>query len=111
MCRYSVISSTSSVPNSWFDTSTYRFTPLKAGYWQIIAGYDVYRNGESNIFIRKNGSTVAAQGSLSSISVNISKIVYLNGSTNYIDISNSGANSNARTQTQAISFFQAFLVS
>jgi hypothetical protein len=108
-CRYGIISFTSSVPNSWFNTSTYIFTPLKAGYWQITAGYDIFRNSESNIFIRKNSTTVAAQGAISTVSANVTKVVYLNGSTDYIDVVNSGFGSNARTQSQGVSFFQAFL--
>lgn len=110
VCRYSVIGSTSSVPNSWFNTSTYRFTPQKAGYWQITANYDVYRGAEANLILRKNGSNVALQGALNSVICNISKVIYLNGSTDYVDVINNGASANARTQNQTNAWIQAILI-
>ena len=51
ICRYSVVNNTVNVPSSWFNTSTYKFTPQKAGYWEIRASYDVYRNGEAALTI------------------------------------------------------------
>ena len=107
VCRYSVVSNNVNVPTSWFNTSTYTFTPLKAGYWEIIASYDVYRNGEASLIIQKNGTSVAQAGAISSVVQQITKIIYLNGSTDYINVYNSGVNSNARTQSSANAFFQA----
>ena len=110
-CRYSVVNTNVNVPNSWFDTSTYRFTPQKAGYWEIIASYDVYRNSEATLSIYKNGTGVAQIGAISAVNLIVTKIVYLNGSTDYITIGNNGFNSNSRTQTQEKSFFQAKFLS
>ena len=106
-CRYSIVNYTVNVPSSWFNTSTYRFTPQKAGYWEIRASYDAYRNGETYLLINKNNINVGQVGSLSEVQLIVSKILYLNGSTDFIIISNSGNNSNTRTQGAASSWFQA----
>lgn len=106
-CRYSIISSTAGVPNSWFNTSTYTFTPLKAGWWEIIAAYDVYRNTEASMAIKKNNSIVAAAGSFNAVAQQIRKIIYLNGSTDYINIINVGGSALQRAQFDSRSWFQA----
>ncbi len=106
-CRYSIVNNTVNVPSSWFNTSTYAFTPQKAGYWEIAASYDIYRNSESSLTIQKNGSNVAVAGTIASVVQQIRKIVYLNGSTDYINVTNSGSNSNARSQNATNSWFQA----
>jgi hypothetical protein len=106
-CRYSIVSNTVNVPSSWFNTSTYRFTPQKAGYWEITASYDVYRNSEASLLMQKNGSNVAFAGSMNAVVQQIYKIIYLNGSTDYISITNSGASSNSRSQDSSKSWFQA----
>jgi hypothetical protein len=107
LCRYSIVNTYVNVPSSWFNTSTYRFTPQKAGYWEITASYDIYRNSESSLSIQKNGNSVAVAGTLSSVVQQIRKIVYLNGSTDYINIANNGSSSNARAQDYLKSWFQA----
>ena len=109
-CRYSVVSATENVPSNWFNTSTYRFTPQKAGYWEINAAYDVYRNTEASMAIKKNGSIVASAGSFNAVAQDISKIIYLNGSTDYIDIVNTGGAALQRNQYQQRSWFQAKFV-
>jgi len=109
-CRYSVVSATENVPSNWFNTSTYTFTPQKAGYWEINAAYDVYRNTEASMAIRKNGSIVASAGSFNAVAQDISKIIYLNGSTDYIDIVNTGGAALQRNQYQQRSWFQAKFV-
>ena len=106
-CRYSIVNNTVNVPSSWFNTSNYTFTPQKAGYWEFAASYDVYRNSESSLTIQKNGINVAVAGTISSVVQQIRKIVYLNGSTDYINVTNSGFNSNARSQNASNSWFQA----
>ncbi len=106
-CRYSVVSANVNVPSSEFDTSTYTFTPQTAGYWEITAAYDVFRNSEASMAIKKNNSTVALAGSISAVTQQITKIIYLNGSTDYINIVNLGGNSESRSQSQSKSWFQA----
>ena len=106
-CRYSVVSSNVNVPSAWFNTSTYTFTPLKAGYWEITAAYDVYRNGEASMAIKKNNSIVAAAGSFNAVAQQVTKIIYLNGSTDYINIINVGGAALSRSQYDGRSWFQA----
>lgn len=82
--------------NNYFDSSTnYRFTPLIAGYYQISGA--IYLTNSSgnistpNIAIYKNGSSYKrgsfqlASANTDSISV-VSALVYLNGSTDYIEL-------------------------
>jgi hypothetical protein len=106
-CRYSIVSSNVNVSSSWFDTSTYTFTPQKAGYWEITASYDIYRNTEASIAIKKNNSIVAAAGSFDAVVQQITKIIYLNGSTDYINIVNVGGAALSRSQYDSRSWFQA----
>jgi hypothetical protein len=79
--------------NSNYDTSTYRFTPTVAGYYQVSCSIDagastsasrvlpsIYKNG-SGYRYGVNLATVAGN-SFSSV---CSSIVYMNGSTDYIE--------------------------
>ena len=107
ICRYSVVNTTINVPSSWFNTSTYRFTPQKAGYWEIGASYNVFRDGEASLALYKNGINVGLTGAISATYLTLNKIIYLNGSTDYINIYNNGFNSNSRSQGAVTSWFQA----
>jgi hypothetical protein len=108
-CRYSIVNNNVNVPSNWFNTSTYTFTPQKAGYWEITASYDLYRgsNVEASIAIKKNADIVAAAGSFGTVAQQIRKIVYLNGSTDYINIINVGGAALQRAQFDSRSWFQA----
>jgi hypothetical protein len=106
-CRYSIVSNTVNVSSGWFNTSSYTFTPQKAGYWEITATYDVYRNSESAMVIKKNNGIVATAGSFGAVAQQITKIVYLNGSTDFINIFNVGGAANSRDQYAERSWFQA----
>ena len=108
VCRYNNIN-TQINTTGWFNTSNYRFTPQKSGYWEIRASYEIFRgNGvETSIRIRKNGTEIKYAGILGTVSVDNTTIVFLNGTTDYIDVVNNGANSSARTQSATTSIFQA----
>jgi hypothetical protein len=106
-CRYSIVSNSVNVSSSWFNTSNYTFTPQKVGYWEITATYDVYRNSEASMAIKKNNGIVAAAGSFGAVAQQITKIVYLNGSTDFINIINVGGAANSRDQFAERSWFQA----
>lgn len=76
-----------------FDSSTnYRFTPTKAGYYLILANifFDNGGSGNANaVYIRKNGNTTAGSDfKMSTVYCNtiVEDLVYLNGSTDYIEI-------------------------
>jgi hypothetical protein len=106
-CRYSIVSNTVNVSSSWFDTSGYTFTPQKAGYWEITASYDIYRNTEAAMIINKNNTLVSVAGSFGAVVQVVTKIVYLNGSTDFINIFNAGGAANSRNQFAERSWFQA----
>jgi hypothetical protein len=106
-CRYSVVNNTVNVSSSWFNTSTYTFTPQKAGYWEITATYDVYRNSETAMAIKKNNGIVVTAGSFGAVAQQVTKIVYLNGSTDFINVVNVGGAANSRSQYEGRSWFQA----
>jgi hypothetical protein len=108
-CRYSVVNNTVNVSSGWFNTSTYTFTPQKAGYWEITAAYDVYRlnNVESAMAIKKNNGIVVTTGAFGAVAQQVTKIVYLNGSTDFINVVNVGGAANSRPQYEGRSWFQA----
>jgi len=71
--------------NSNFDTSTYRFTPTVAGYYQLNAA--IYPNTVVTgivVSIYKNGSAYCNYGGTTQ-SAMVSSVVYLNGSTDYVE--------------------------
>ena len=75
--------------NSNFDSTTnYRFTPTVAGYYQINGSY--YSNGGPTrcaIAIYKNGSSYKVADTVATTyAMFISSLVYLNGSTDYVEI-------------------------
>lgn len=84
---------------SCYDTSTYRFQPNVAGYYQISGRYGyqpntsnynfpiIYKNG--NIY--KRGNTANPNGNYGGVLV--SCLVYLNGSTDYVELWGHGAGS------------------
>jgi len=77
-----------------FDIATnYRFTPTKAGYYQVSAtAYVDYNSGASNIIggaLYKNGSSVAKYFKVAASTyygaVPVSQVLHLNGSTDYVE--------------------------
>jgi hypothetical protein len=83
--------------NSYYDNSTnYRFTPLIAGYYQVNACVALDSTTTNPTFgrtaIYKNGtnyatSTMSASASASNtLSPLVSTVIYLNGSTDYLEV-------------------------
>ena len=79
--------------NSNFNTSTNRFTPTVAGYYQIsggVAGVSAITTGEYLISIWKNGNEykrgIDMPNGASLYSLQVSSLVYFNGSTDYIEL-------------------------
>jgi len=99
-----------------FDTnsnySSSRFTPTVAGYYQISAGIGINTTPTSiYCIIYKNGTAwIGNYTSATTLAVTISALVYLNGSTDYVEIYGSVGSTqgtyNDRTQT----FFTGGLV-
>jgi hypothetical protein len=103
---------------SCYDNSTnYRFTPNVAGYYQVnlAIGNGSGGGGYSYAKIYKNGSNVKASlitQTSNGPSNQVSALIYLNGSTDYIEgywFQASGGNQDVTNGTD-ISFFQAAMV-
>lgn len=100
-----------------FNTSTYRFQPTIAGYYQLSAGilFNVAVNGYNYMGFWKNGSTYRYSASmqanqLGDITLNSSMLVYFNGSTDYMEVwGYSGATSPTFNGGIQRSFFSGFL--
>jgi hypothetical protein len=105
--------------SSAYDNATnYRYTPLVAGYYAINIGCYVFGAvTQLNLYVYKNGSgtgvksTFSLQNSASSQICTFSQILYLNGTTDYIEGYGlpSGAGSPA-FQPGNLTFIQAYLV-
>jgi hypothetical protein len=107
-------------PNNWWDATNYKFQPTITGYYLIHAAVwwsQANGNGQINIQIRKNGNQLAIYqqhlNTDSGASQTISKIVYLNGSTDYITVSAYSSANGQTTNIQAASgngtYFYAIL--
>jgi len=74
---------------SCFDTSTYRFTPNVAGYYQV--NLSVFVNTSSGVVqstLFKNGAQYLVEitkNDSAGIAVQVSTVLYLNGTTDYIE--------------------------
>ena len=82
--------------NSCYDTTNKRFTPTTEGYYQINASaywltafadqkqtwISIYKNGSSIGY----GSVQNSSGTNDGLSPSISQLVYMNGSTDYLEI-------------------------
>ena len=77
-----------------YDTSTYRFTPTTAGYYQINAAGYLYSTSAANIFlaIYKNGTIYKSVGFSSSSSsatgaqLSGGSLINFNGSSDYVEV-------------------------
>ena len=76
--------------NSFDATTNYRFQPTVAGYYQVNGQVEVQSQaaGELTLYIYKNGSVYRAGGDVNATtySLTVSTLVYLNGSTDYIEL-------------------------
>jgi hypothetical protein len=116
-------------PTSLYDTtggmynsSTSRFTPTVAGYYQVNAFFEYYSSGSTaarSITINKNGGSYRrSQQQTAATNANtlafVSAIIYMNGSTDYLEIyayqSTGGSLSNASSNGQNYNCFEACLI-
>ena len=80
-------------PQGWYDASTYQFTPTIAGYYTVSLGVWFENPNDNtvqlNVQMRVNGNQemICQQPAttVSGVSLFGTKIVYLNGSTDYVD--------------------------
>ena len=107
-------------PQSWFDATTRRFQPNIAGYYLVSVGAWMddadTTNGQANVQIRLNGNTILiAQNQLndvSGLSLTGSKVVYLNGTTDYVDFTfyhSTGSSKNLLSSGNGTWFTAVFL--
>jgi hypothetical protein len=100
--------------NCFDSTTNYRFTPTVAGYYQVNGAYVASTNRTYNVlYVYKNGSNYKmgqAGNNTSGLGTSVSVLVYLNGSTDYVELygftgvtQNTSANANE-------TWFQAVLV-
>ena len=100
---------------SAFDSTTnYRFTPLVAGYYQVNGCVNATAMTSGLVSIYKNGSEYkrGVQYSAINVAANVSSLVYLNGSTDYIELwayQNSGLTQTTSTGL-TLTYFNGSLV-
>jgi hypothetical protein len=106
--------------NNWYDTGTYRFTPTVAGYYSISAAAWLsaanVNTDQVNLQARKNNNTFAIiQCPLPNDvgqSLTFTKIIYMNGSSDYIDFTiYQGSGNTIDLQASNGTWFSAHLIS
>lgn len=60
--------------------------------------------------LKKNSTQISQVGGFGTSVTNPSKLVYLNGTTDYIDVISTGSAAQTRVQTDGKSFFQAIKI-
>ena len=103
--------------HSYYSTSTNRFTPMTSGWYQVNVGLQGGTGAIQGIIgeLRKNGTVVAQQStylqSLSygdDLSLTINKLVYFNGSTDYIEVYAAVTDASAGTDVIFAGFYSWF---
>jgi len=101
-------------PTSAFDNVTnYRFQPLLAGYYQVTgAFFNAGTACEMVAYVYKNGavSQRGADSGASAFGATVNALVFLNGSTDYIELYGFMGTGQALLTGPSLTFFQAALV-
>jgi hypothetical protein len=103
--------------NSNYDSTTnYRFTPTVAGYYQVTGAWYANTSGGQVVSgVYKNGvvyQTVASQFFTSGVISSVTALVYLNGSTDYVEFyvyQGQGPAFSTLAGRPDLNYFQAFL--
>ena len=102
--------------NNFDSTTNYRFTPTVAGYYQVNLSFvpaNASRVTEVQILLYKNGSVYKSGTDLTSSAtfiISMSCLVYLNGSTDYIEGYIYALNGGTNAASQASTYFQGCLI-
>lgn len=99
--------------NSNYDTSNSRFTPTVAGYYQVNAGVNVATTATTiALTVYKNGAAFKRMQSTASATgqCNGTSLVYMNGSTDYIEIYTNLGATQALAADASLTYFQASMV-
>jgi hypothetical protein len=83
-------------PFAWFDATLSRFLPKVAGYYRVSVATSWINAGDTTVYgvgIRKNGVNIRygydiAGNAVNGVEVVATTLVYLNGSTDYVDCQN-----------------------
>jgi hypothetical protein len=99
--------------NNWFASN--RFTPQRAGWYQIDCGARIFVQGqlntaESGLALRKNGLTQAQAGGFGAVVETISRLIYFNGTTDYADVAVFASAAGTINQDPSYTFFSGFWV-
>lgn len=99
--------------NSNYDTSTYRFTPTVAGYYQVSGGYSLTAQGVPFVAVYKNGARWkdgAYTFNSNAFVISMSCLVYLNGSTDYVELYGRTEASSTVSSGSNLTWFQGVMV-
>ena len=70
--------------NSCYDTTTNRFTPNVAGYYQVSGS--IYITATAQIYVYKNGAADSTGPYANTTGFLTNSLVYLNGTTDYVEL-------------------------
>lgn len=95
--------------NDFDNVTNFRFQPTKAGYYQVNASLDVGSGSSGGCQVYKNGAQWKAGDYVYSNFARgiVSAIVYLNGSTDYIELYGVNGASQNTTAIATSTYFQA----
>lgn len=98
--------------NTNFDAVTnYRFTPTVAGYYQTTGAFYFAFTGPAQVSVYKNGSLALTGPYGAGTGCDVTGLVYLNGSTDYVELYLYAQNGFTSTQFGAgVTYFQGALV-
>ena len=98
--------------NSNYDTSTYRFTPTVAGYYQFNFGFKIASSQTRMILdLYKNGSSTRQASDMNSATygMDMSALIYMNGTTDYIEAYGYGGTGGNTLADARYSYFDGYL--
>ena len=97
--------------DNWFLSS--RYTPQRAGWYQFNGGANINIGAGSSVTtvqLRKNSARVSQNGGLGATTGSTSRLVYMNGTTDYVEVYISSVIAGSATQEVAVCFFNGYWV-
>lgn len=91
----------------WYNNTNGRFTPTLAGWYQISAGARLFSgSSEVAMALRKNGIIILQNGGLGGYAYgSVSMAIYMNGTSDYVDVVSITQTAVTNTQSQTTSPF------
>lgn len=99
-------------PQNYYNNSTFRFQPLVAGYYRVVGRVWSVVTTTNRTGIIKNGNEVVAQNlnTNNNASTEVSTVVYLNGTTDYVQLGTDWNASGAFNNQAGSNEFSASLI-